>query len=288
MKTITEKQDAFSKKTCKYYRKTLVKSLLVSGLMLAFSIQVQAAAQRTTFVHLFEWNWQDVAQECEQYLGPKGYAAVQVSPPNEHIQGNQWWTRYQPVSYKIESRGGTRAQFIDMVNRCKAVGVNIYVDAVLNHMAFGSGTGVAGSGFGNKNYPVYSPQDFHNTCVITNYNNRFEVQNCELVGLPDLNTSASYVQDTTAAYLNDLVNIGVAGFRLDASKHIAVQDIQGILSKVNGAPLIFQEVIDQGGETISSSEYTSTGLVTEFKYTTKLGDTFRNGSLSWLSNFGEG
>ncbi|GAA6172461.1 hypothetical protein NBRC116592_21310 [Colwellia sp. KU-HH00111] len=270
----------------------MTKNLISTGLAIALpliaSSHVQAAEQRTTFVHLFEWNWQDIAQECEDYLGPKGYAAVQVSPPNEHIQGSPWWTRYQPVSYQLESRGGNRGQFIDMVNRCKAVGVDIYVDAVINHMANGSGTGVAGSNYGNKNYPIYSTQDFHNTCAITSYNNRFEVQNCELVGLPDLNTSASYVQDTVAGYLNDLTDIGVAGFRFDASKHMAVEDIQGVLSKVNGSPLVFQEVIDQGGETISSSEYTSAGLVTEFKYTTKLGDTFKNGKLSWLSNFGEG
>lgn len=268
--------------------KNLMTTSLAIALPLLASTQVQAAAQPTTFVHLFEWSWQDVAQECEDFLGPKGYAAVQVSPPNEHIQGSQWWTRYQPVSYQLESRGGSRGQFIDMVNRCKAVGVDIYVDAVINHMANGSGTGVAGSSYGNKSYPMFSAQDFHNTCKITSYNNRFEVQNCELVGLPDLNTSTTYVQDTVAGYLNDLSNIGVAGFRFDASKHMAVEDIQGVLSKVNGTPLVFQEVIDQGGETISSSEYTSAGLVTEFKYTTKLGDTFKNGKLSWLSNFGEG
>ncbi len=272
----------------KQNKHSLIKTILFTSMAFGFSNQVYAEAQPTTFVHLFEWSWQDVAQECEDYLGPKGYAAVQVSPPNEHIQGSQWWTRYQPVSYQLESRGGNRAQFIDMVNRCKAVGVDIYVDAVINHMAFGSGTGVAGSGYGDKNYPIFSPQDFHNTCEITNYNNRYEVQNCELVGLPDLNTGAAYVQDTLAGYLNDLTNIGVAGFRFDASKHMAVEDIQGVLSKVNGSPVVFQEVIDQGGETISASEYTSVGLVTEFKYTTKLGDTFRNGQLSWLSNFGEG
>jgi alpha-amylase len=138
----------------------VIKSLLTTGLALGIVCQVQAAAQPTTFVHLFEWSWQDVAQECEDYLGPKGYAAVQVSPPNEHIQGGQWWTRYQPVSYKIESRGGNRAKFVDMVNRCKAVGVEIYVDAVLNHMASGSGTGTAGSNYGNKSFPNYGPQDF--------------------------------------------------------------------------------------------------------------------------------
>jgi len=286
MKTIKNNKVTNVKKTYSI-KNILIKTLLTSSLLIGLNNLTQAA-QPTTFVHLFEWNWQDVAQECEDYLGPKGYAAVQVSPPNEHIQGSQWWTRYQPVSYQLQSRGGNRTQFIDMVNRCKAVGVDIYVDAVLNHMASGSGTGTAGSAFGSKSYPIYSPQDFHASCPINNYGNRWEVQNCELVGLPDLNTGAAYTQDTIAGYLNDLTSIGVAGFRFDASKHMAVGDIQGIMSKVNGTPLVFQEVIDQGGEAITSSEYTSVGLVTEFKYSTKLGDTFRNGSLAWLSNFGEG
>ncbi len=279
------------KETSGYNRKVkkiITHTLLTASLILTGTSQVQAAPQPTTFVHLFEWNWQDIAQECEQYLGPQGYAAVQVSPPNEHIQGSQWWTRYQPVSYQLESRGGSRAQFIDMVNRCKAVGVNIYVDAVINHMANGSGTGTAGSSYGNKAYPNYGVQDFHNSCTINDYSNRWQVQNCELVSLPDLNTSSAYVQQTIANYLNDLTSIGVAGFRFDASKHMAVEDIQAIMAKVNGSPLVFQEVIDQGGEAISSNEYTSVGLVTEFKYSTKLGDTFRNGKLAWLSNFGEG
>ncbi|RMH63554.1 MAG: hypothetical protein D6685_07675 [Bacteroidetes bacterium] len=34
-------------------------------------------------VHLFEWRWDDVAAECEAFLGPMGYDAVQVSPPVE-------------------------------------------------------------------------------------------------------------------------------------------------------------------------------------------------------------
>jgi alpha-amylase len=268
--------------------RALTKVAIATGLSLCMSSSVFANPQPTTFVHLFEWNWQDIAQECEQFLGPNGYAAVQVSPPNEHIQGSQWWTRYQPVSYVLQSRGGNRGQFIDMVSRCKAVNVDIYVDAVINHMASGSGTGTAGSAYGNKSYPAYSPQDFHNTCAIKDYNNRWEVQNCELVGLTDLNTSANYVQTSIAGFLNDLTNIGVAGFRFDASKHMAVEDIQGVMSKVNGTPLVFQEVIDQGGEAISASEYTSVGLVTEFKYSTQLGNTFRNGNLASLKNFGEG
>ena len=36
---------------------------------------------RTAMVHLFEWKWDDIAAECERYLGPNGFAGVQVSYP---------------------------------------------------------------------------------------------------------------------------------------------------------------------------------------------------------------
>jgi alpha-amylase len=36
------------------------------------------AKGRTTLVHLFEWKFKDIALECERFLGPMGYAGVQV------------------------------------------------------------------------------------------------------------------------------------------------------------------------------------------------------------------
>ena len=35
-------------------------------------------------VHLFEWKWRDIANECETFLGPSGFGGVQVSPPTEN------------------------------------------------------------------------------------------------------------------------------------------------------------------------------------------------------------
>lgn len=35
-------------------------------------------ANRNTIVHLFEWKWDDIADECERFLAPKGYGGVQV------------------------------------------------------------------------------------------------------------------------------------------------------------------------------------------------------------------
>lgn len=136
---------------------------------------------RNAIVHLFEWKWDDIAAECERFLGPYGYAGVQVSPPNENsvISNRPWWERYQPVSYNLVTRSGNREQFASMVSRCNAVGVRIYVDAVINHMSAtsGVGTGGAASNPGTRDFPAvpYSASDFNAGCAINNYNDPYEV-----------------------------------------------------------------------------------------------------------------
>ena len=65
----------------------------------------------------------------------------------------------------LESRSGNREEFINMVQRCSAVGVNIYVDAVINHMTGigNSGTGTGGSSFDGptQEYPDFDSSNFH-------------------------------------------------------------------------------------------------------------------------------
>jgi alpha-amylase len=257
------------------------------------------AAAGDVSVHLFEWPWPAVASECETQLGPKGFKAVQISPPQEDILGSQWWTRYQPVSYSInQSRSGTRAQFIDMVSRCKAVGVDIYVDAVINHMTAGSGTGSDGTAYTKYNYPgLYAQSDFHTPCPVSNYQDAANVQDCELVGLADLNTSYALVRQKIADYLVGLAQLGVAGFRLDAAKHIQPVELNAILTSVNqtlaaqGKPLpyFFAEVIDYGGEAVKAHDYFGLGYssagaadITEFKFR-GVGDKFLGTGAQYLA-----
>ena len=255
--------------------------------------------QKSAFVHLFEWKWTDIAQECETFLGPNGFAGVQISPPQESaiVAGFPWYQRYKPVSYKLESRSGTRAELADMVKRCSNAGVAVYADVVINHMATTlkqgeTSLGNAGSKYGRYSFPgLYSPWDFHHCGrysddVIQNYQDRWEVQNCELLGLSDLDTGSEYVRGRVAGYLNELAALGIAGFRIDAAKHIATDDINAIVKKLAVPAFIYQEVIDQGGEPVTASEYLQNGSVTEFKSSLGLGNVFYSGKLSSLRNFG--
>lgn len=241
---------------------------------------------------LFQWTWDSVARACTDSLGPAGYGWVQVSPPQEHVRGGEWWTSYQPVSYRLESKLGTRAEFAAMVQTCRSAGVDVIADTVINHMSGKpqGGTGFAGSPFQLYDYPgTYSSSDF-NDCRrdISDYGNRWEVQNCNLVGLADLRTGSDYVRNRIAAYMNDLISLGVRGFRIDAAKHIPAGDVAAIRSRLSDQSVyLVQEVIGAYGEPVQDSEYTSIGDVHEFDYARNLKSVFGGGRLADLSQFGQ-
>ncbi len=240
---------------------------------------------------LFEWRFDSVARACTQSLGPAGYGAVQVSPPQERIQGSQWWTSYQPVSYRIAGRLGDRAAFQDMVATCHAAGVRVVVDAVINHMAAGDGTGTGGSPYTKYDYPgTYSAADLDDCRTpVSDYRDRRDVQDCELVGLADLDTGEAYVRDRIAAYLDDLLSLGVDGFRIDAAKHMPATDLAAVKGRLTDPGVHWkQEVIQGAGEAVSPEEYQPTGDVQEFRYARDLKRVFQSERLSYLHNYGEG
>jgi alpha-amylase len=247
-------------------------------------------------VHLFDWKWADIATECEAVLGPAGFAAVQVSPPQEHsiTPNHDWSERYQPVSYSVaRSRSGTGAEFADMVTRCRTAGVGIIVDAVINHMTnFPSpGVGSNGSAYSKYNYPgLYTSRDFHTPCLISDYHSAANVQECELLSLPDLDTGSPSVRQKIADYLIMLARLGVPGYRIDAAKHIQQVELDDILARVNTTltaeakprPYVYLEVIGGNGEALSPHDYFGEGYasggsadVTEFTFT-GVGDKFRH------------
>ncbi|MGW8887400.1 carbohydrate-binding module family 20 domain-containing protein [Streptomyces sp. NPDC055749] len=262
-----------------------------TGLGTAGTAQAAAPGTKDVTAVMFEWKFDSIAKACTDSLGPAGYGFVQVSPPQEHIQGGQWWTSYQPVSYKIAGRLGDRAAFSAMVNACHGAGVKVIADSVINHMSAGSGTGTGGSSYGKYDYPgIYSVSDM-NDCQsqINNYGDRGNVQNCELVGLADLDTGEDYVRGRIATYLNDLLSLGVDGFRIDAAKHMPAGDLANIKSRLSNPGVYWKhEAIHGAGEAVSPSEYLGSGDVQEFRYARSLKQVFNNENLANLKNFGEG
>lgn len=282
-------------------------ALLALPLSLAATAQASPLGDATrlgsetpVIVHLFEWRWDDIATECETHLGPAGIDAVQVSPPNEHIAldgvEGAWWARYQPVSHDLHSRSGDRDAFIEMVERCEAAGVGIVVDAVINHMAgIGEGIGIAGTAYTPFLYgELFTRDEDFNHCgrhgddQIRDYQDRYEVQHCHLLGLADLATGDEAIQASLADYLQGLLDLGVAGLRIDAAKHMPAEEIGAILARLEGRPYVFQEVIDPGHEPIEATEYLANAAVTEFTYPHRLATAIESGDLADLARIGAG
>ncbi|XP_060526193.1 alpha-amylase-like [Cylas formicarius] len=281
------------------------------GALLAVFAQAQKDPHfvdgRNTIVHLFEWKWDAIASECENFLSKKKYGGVQISPAGENLivedPFRPWWERYQPVSHSLNTRSGDEAALADMIKRCNDVGVRIYVDILLNDMAGLSGTGTAGNTAdpASKSYPgiPYTNENFHETCDI-NYSDATSIRNCELSGLKDLDQSQDYVRQQIKDYLNHLISLGVAGFRVDAAKHMWPQDLEAIFSTLDdlntehnfaegSRAFIYQEVVDTGVDAVSNTEYIDFGRVIEFKNGAELSRCFRGSNpLHWLVNWGTG
>jgi alpha-amylase len=274
---------------------------------------------KDVIANLFEWNWPSVGRECQSVLGPTGYGGVQVAPPQDsvkrtHLGDGQdsilhpWWEVYQPTDYRLSSRMGDEAQFRSMVKTCRAAGVKVYVDAVINHMTGQGDTSYGGTHFTKYDYPgVYTKDNFHHQgtdCpspdgVIDDYNNLIQVRRCELVSLADLRTDTPTVQATLAAYLNKLIGYGVSGFRVDAAKHIGQPDLAAIEARLHRTadgtrPYIALEVFGGGPGTLSPFAFQNVGSVLGLDADVQLKNAFKSyptdatGSIATLKDFGPG
>ncbi|TMW56820.1 hypothetical protein Poli38472_006830 [Pythium oligandrum] len=236
--------------------------------------------QKGAIVDLFGWPYKDIEAECKDFLGKAGYMGVKINPPQETVlsdvwmkegQRNPWYLIYQPVSYRLFSRMGSRDELRSMIETCRANGVRVYADAVINHMSPGgndvnpthrSGSAESCSKWGAHSSAIgspyfthtgqfqvnnfthqapamefpavpYGPSDFHCEMGIEDYNDAYQLANGWLVGLSDLDTSKDYVRERIAQFIVDLLGIGFSGVRIDAMKHIHPADIAAIYGKLN-------------------------------------------------------
>jgi alpha-amylase len=230
-----------------------------------WSRQCVSSGQNLVYTVLFEWTWKDVGNECKNYLGPAGFDAVHVAPAVEHIKGDSWYIRYQPVSYKFESRSGTEADFVEMVKKCSDAGVKVVADVILNHMAgpyiqnpakfnkngiaecgpttvecrgwndteFANRQFIHGQeGLDNFTYDHFHhyPGDQKSNCGCPPWLNNQVV--CDFSGLPDLNTEDENVRRMLLKLLQKYYDMGVTMLRIDAARHMFPESQSWLFSRL--------------------------------------------------------
>jgi alpha-amylase len=98
------------------------------------------SGQKGAIAELFGWPHKDVQKECE-LIAKAGYLGAKLFPIHEQLMSHQpfndvinpWYFMYQPVSYKLDGRAGTREDLISLINTCRSFGARVYADVIFNH-----------------------------------------------------------------------------------------------------------------------------------------------------------
>ncbi|KAA9107736.1 alpha amylase C-terminal domain-containing protein [Microbacterium rhizomatis] len=229
---------------------------------------VAADAPRDVGVELFELPWTSVAQECEKTVGPNGFAWVLTSPAQEHVAGDQWWTSYQPVGYAIDSKLGTRTEFADMVARCTAAGVKVITTAVAVDAPPASGESAQIDA--DSAAPGGSATDSPTS-----------------TGSPTATPSPSPVvaPPELVAYLEDLLALGVAGFRIegafgaDGIASVPADEVQAVADALPSGTILMSDLANDGPVPPVRETYSGASRIFEYQYGGELGAQLSVGAL---------
>ena len=172
-------------------------------------------------LHAWEWSFKTIEQHIPE-IAAAGYTSVQTEPISAIHSGGKgkvftenWYYVYQPTDTTIGNWVmGSESDLKSLCDTAHKYGVRIIVDVVANHM---TATWNAISDRWRKS------EYYHHDCNdgdVQDWNNRYQVTHCKLLGLYDINTENTDTANMMHDYLVQAVNDGVDGFRFDAAKHI--------------------------------------------------------------------
>lgn len=185
-------------------------------------------------LHAWSWNLDTIAANMAT-IADAGFTIVQTSPVQPHFnptginkrlfdatgQEGNWYYYYQPTAWEIGNASiGSKESMQSLLDSAAKYGVRIIVDVLPNHTAFDV------DAVSDDFYKAVGGRDrmYHSSGLtpITDYNDRYQCTLMGTGGLPDVNTENPDFQKYYMSFVNELLRMGVRGFRYDTAKHIGV------------------------------------------------------------------
>lgn len=274
-------------------RRVLGNVLAVSMVFSGFAwmpndVQVQAATTSTydynladsiqdgVILQCFDWTYNDIKNELPN-IAAAGFTSVQTSPAQPSVKSGVWYWMYQPLGFYVGSNSvGSKAELQSLCTEAEKYGINVIVDVVANHLA---------GDHSNIQSDLKDSKYWHTYGTVSDWKNRYAVTQGD-IGMADINSENSYVQQVVSNYVVELKNIGVDGIRWDAAKHIALPSEgcnfwpavtnQGLYNY--GEILVGPDDRESGNEYLMK-EYTNYMSVTDSTYGKTLRDAFASGTV---------
>ena len=150
----------------------------------------------------------------------QGFDAIQISPiQGTKDSGMEWWKLYQPTNFKIgNTQIGTKEQLRELCAVANQYGIKIIVDVVLRHVAGDPQNPLAP----HKDVdPELLPYLCKEQIPCNNYEDRWQCTH-RCTGMPMFDYNNPNYRIKVIDFLNELLDCGVWGFRLDQLKHYAL------------------------------------------------------------------
>ncbi len=232
--------------------------------------------QDGVILHCFDWKYNDITAELPN-IAAAGFTSVQTSPAQVGGGYGSWYWLYQPLGMCAGTNAlGTVNDLKKLCTEADKYGIKVIVDVVANHLS---------GNHSNIQSDLKDGQYWHTYGSVSNWSDRYQVTHGD-IGMKDLNSEHSYVQQVVANYIKELKNMGVDGIRWDAAKHISLPS-EGcdFWSKVTlddlyhyGEILVGPDDRSSGNESLMV-EYTQHMSVTDSVYGTSLREAFANGTV---------
>lgn len=192
------------------------------------------ATNEDVILHVWSWNFPEIARSMHE-IADAGYTMIQTSPVQPHyapegscveifdpkVKKGNWYYYYQPTDWKVGNKIlGSKEQMQAMLDSAAKYNVHVIVDVLPNHTAFDI------DAVSPEFYKAVGGRDkmFHSNGLrpISDYQDRTECTLMGVGGLPDVNTENPDFQKYYMQFVNELLRMGVRGFRYDTAKHIGV------------------------------------------------------------------
>jgi alpha-amylase len=188
------------------------RTLALAALLIAFAFGAHAGTlvvlQHQPGDASRPWTWKTIIDHLPM-VRDAGYTAILLSP-HQSACGGQFSLGYDPYDFRsFDSAHGSEKELAELIRKAHALRIQVYADMVLNHMCTN-----------NHKYPRFSQRDFHTAGKIQDWNNQWQVENGDLIGLEDLNQDSPYVRGELWKFMVKTNNMGFDGYRWDAAKHV--------------------------------------------------------------------
>lgn len=167
---------------------------------------------------MFQWRLESIIPMIPK-VKEQGFDAIQISPIQGTTYGTEWWRLYQPINLKIgNTQIGTKEQLKKLCAVANQYGIKIIVDVVFRHVAGDPQNPLAP----HKDVdPELLPYLCKEQIPCNNYEDRWQCTH-RCTGMPMLDYNNPNYVAKVIDFLNELLDCGVWGFRLDQLKHYAL------------------------------------------------------------------